>query len=83
MREKIDIIPPFIIEHFDQTGEKKLPLPRVKSTRKIGTTVHHRLVYEADPTLDQWVPLENFTDLGDTVSLSCNTEKDRDKRIHR
>ena len=37
------------IEHFDLTGEKKLPLPRVKSTRKIGSTVQHRLVYEDDP----------------------------------
>ena len=82
-REKADILPTFVIEHFDLTGEKKLPLPRVLSTRKIGSTVHHRLVYEDDPTLDRWVPLANYTDLGDTVSLSCKTEKDRDKRSHR
>ena len=83
LRESTEIIPKFIIEHFDRTGDKKLPLPRVKSTRKIGSTVHHRLVYEDDPTLDQWVPLANYTDLGDTVSLSCKTEKDKDKRSHR
>ena len=82
-REHSDIIPSFIIEHFDRTGDLKLPLPRVKSTRKIGTTVQHMLVYEDDPSLDQWVPLSNYTDLGDTVSLSCNTAKDRDKRTHR
>ena len=82
-REKVDIIPKFVIEHFDRTGDKKLPLPRVKSTRKSGSTVHDRLVYEDDPTLDQWVPLNNYTDLGDTVSLSCKTEKDKDKRSHR
>lgn len=71
------------MEHYDRTGEKNLPLPRVKATRKVGTTVQHMLVYEDDPTLTQWVPLSNFTDLGDTVSLSCKTEKDRDKRSHR
>ena len=82
-RENANIIPSFIVDHYDRTGEKKLPLPRVKSTRKIGTTVQHMLVYEDDPSLDQWVPLSNYTDLGDTVSLSCKTEKDRDKRTHR
>ena len=82
-REHESIIPVFIREHFDKTGERKLPLPRVKSIRKVGTTVQHMLVYEDDPSLTQWVPLSNFTDLGDTVSLSCKTEKDRDKRTHR
>ena len=43
----------------------------------------HKLVYENDPTLDIWVPLSDYTDLGDTVSLSCKTEKDKDRRTHR
>ena len=82
-RENCSIIPPFFVEQYDRTGERKLPLPRVKKTRKLGTTVQHMLVYEDDPTLDRWVPLSEYTDLGDTVSLSCNTEKDSDKRTHR
>ena len=81
-RERKGIIPSFIIEHFERTGEKKLPLPRVKSTKQIGNMVHHELVYEDDESLSYWVPLENYTDLGDTVSLSCRTEKDRDKRYY-
>ena len=82
-REKSSIIPPFIVLHFDSTGSKKLPLPCIKSTIKIGNTVQHMLVYEDNPSLNQWVPLSNYADLGDTVSLSCKTEKDRDKRTHR
>ena len=76
-------MPKFVIEHFDKTGERNLPLPRVKSTRKIGSTTQHMLVYEDDPSLNCWVPLANYTDLGDTVSLSCKTEKDKDTRTHR
>ena len=60
-----------------------LPLPRVQKTKNVGNTVQHRLVYDNDPTLDVWVPLSEYTDLGDTVSLSCKTEKDKDKRTHR
>ena len=82
-REHVSIIPPFIVDHYLKTGDRKLPLPRVKSTKKVGTTVQHMLVYEDDPSLNQWVPLSNYADLGDTVSLSCKTEKDRDKRSHR
>lgn len=82
-REKVDIIPSFIVNHYDKTGENKLPLPRVQKTKKVGNTVQHKLVYENNPNLDVWVPLSEYTDLGDTVSLSCRTEKDKDKRTHR
>ena len=71
------------MKHFDQTGEDNLPFPKVSKTKKIGNTVLHHLVYDDDPSLDVWVPLSEFTDLGDTVSLSCKTEKDRDTRVHR
>ena len=71
------------MNHYDQTGENNLPLPRVQKTKKIGNTVQHKLVYEDNPSLDVWVPLSEYTDLGDTVSLSCRTEKDKDKRTHR
>ena len=82
-REKVDIIPAFIVNHYDLTGDRKLPLPRVQKTKKVGNTVQHKLVYENDPTLDIWVTLSDYTDLGDTVSLSCKTEKDKDRRTHR
>ena len=81
--EKELVVPKFFREHFINTGTKKVPLPRVKSSKMIGSTVHHKLVYENDLSLEEWIPLPNFTDLGDTISLSCRTEKDKDKRIHR
>ena len=71
------------MKHFDKTGHKKIPLPRVKKTKRVGKTVLHQLVYDDDPSLDIWIPLSDYTDLGDTVSLSCNTEKDKDQRTHR
>ena len=82
-REESGIIPKFIVDHYEKTGLSKIPIPRVKSSRKVGSTVQHFLVYEDDPSLDTWVPLSNFTDVGDTVSQSCRTEKDKDKRTHR
>ena len=83
LQGKADVIPSFIVGHYDRTGDQKLPLPRVQKTKKVGNTVQHKLVYDDDPTLDVWVPLSEYTDLGDTVSLSCKTEKDKDKRTHR
>ena len=82
-REPESILPKFIVDHFNKTGFNNIPLPRVKQTTKIGSVIHHQLVYSDDPSLDQWVPLANYTDLGDTEDISCNTSKDKDKRTHR
>ena len=63
---------------------KKLPNPTIKSTKKIGDTLIHKLCW-GDENGGDWVGDDFFKlldDNGEVVSnlSSCNTRKSRDKR---
>ena len=60
----------------------KIPPARIIETQTIGSTLHHKLVWDSnDPTLDLWIPeqlLEIQIVEGETDS-ECQTQKDKDK----
>ena len=80
-------IPSFIRAYYDEKGEGKVPTPKVKEVKKIGSVSYYELVWSEDASLPVWDPLKHALIDMDVVEVSedrhCNTRKDRDKRLNR
>ena len=68
-------LPKYIIDYFEQTGNSKIPIPRIKHTKNIGNSKYHLLTWEDNSFLPQYYRSEDFVDT--TEDLGCNTKKDK------
>ena len=84
-------IPDFIINYYEKTGRSTIPTARVKHTKVVGGSRFHLLVWD-DPSGEMnWEEEDAFDisdsgetgETGETEIYSCNTRKDKDKRICR
>ena len=81
-------IPNFILNYYEKTGRSDIPTARIKRTKVVGGSRFHLLVWD-DPSGEMnWEEEEafnfrEFVESGDTEAYSCNTQKDKDKRICR
>ena len=82
-------IPSYIRDYYEQTGNGKLPSPKVKEARRNGSTVHYELVWTEDDSLPDWDPEKHILlqepepAPASRDKRSCNTRKDRDRRQNR
>ena len=77
-------IPEFIINYFEKTGRSNIPTARIKHTKVVGGSKYHLLVWDDSPGEMNWEPEEAFDfDGAATEMYSCNTRKDKDKRLCR
>ena len=80
----------FIKSHFEDRTKLGGPIPKptIKKTKKVGTGKYHLLSWDTEAK-ENWVSDEIFQALledGDTISVmddSCQTRKNRDKRVLR
>ena len=91
---EMDIIPAFLLEHFQKTGRTNIPLPRILSSSTTGNIVYNTLTWKSDCNLPTWTPEtaslfpghnteESTTSEQIDGPLRCNTRKDKDSRFHR
>ena len=81
-------IPSSIREYYEETGNGKLPTPKVKESKKQGSTIQYELVWSNDSSLPEFDPakhilLEPAESPLTKEKRSCNTRKDRDRRQNR
>ena len=87
--EPLRNIPSYIREYYEQTGNGKLPSPKVKEARRNGSTVQYELVWTEDESLPDWDPEKHILlqepepAPASQEKRSCNTRKDRDRRQNR
>ena len=78
-------IPEFLINYYEKTGRSTIPAARIKHTKVVGGSRFHLLVWDDASGEMNWEEddaLEVF-DSEETEVYSCNTKKDKDKRICR
>ena len=82
-------IPNFLINYYERTGCSDIPAARIKHTKVVGGSRFHLLVWD-DPSGEMnWEEegafnLQESGESGESVeTYSCNTQKDKDKRICR
>ena len=78
--EPMENIPNFIINYFERTGKNDIPAARIKHTKVIGDSKFHLLVWDDEDGEMFW---EQEDSLFSNIEFSCNTKKDKDKRICR
>ena len=79
-------IPKIFKEYFERTGKQDIPTPRIKHTKKIGNTQYHLLTWDDGSVT--WAEDSEFQFAGSieaeaTEPFSCQTRKDKDKRLCR
>ena len=89
--EPRDNIPEFILNYYEKTGRSDIPTARIKHTKVVGGSRFHLLGWD-DPSGEMnWEEEGAFNlqksgesgESGETETYSCNTQKDKDKRICR
>ena len=53
-------IPKFLRDYFEETGNKVIPKPRVKSTKNAGSATYYLLTWDDSEASDQYVPAADF-----------------------
>ena len=78
-------IPEFILNYYERTGCSDIPAARIKHTKVVGGSKFHLLVWDDASGEMNWEEDEafNFLGSGEMEIYSCNTRKDKDKRICR
>ena len=76
-------IPKFIRDYYESTGNGKVPTPRVKEVKKVGSVSQYELVWSNDTDLPFWDPEKHVliepTDVEVGQDRVCNT---RNRAIH-
>ena len=89
-----NLIPSFLLEHFQSTGSTSIPYPSVMSSTSTGNITYKTLTWKPTDDLLPWVQDNSSTFPGfgpeesgylnqEEVPLTCNTKKDKDTRFHR
>ena len=72
-------IPPFIVDYYEKTKKTTIPLPRIKSERKIGSQREIQLSWgEDDENLEEFIPISDLVVPDkeyEKLEVSCNTRK--------
>ena len=78
-------IPEFILNYYEKTGRSDIPAARIKHTKVVGGSRFHLLVWDDQAGEMNWEEDRafEFLDHGESEKYSCNTRKDKDKRICR
>ena len=71
-------IPKIFTNYYDRTGNEKIPEPRIKHTKKVGSTKYHLLCWDSDNVYwekDKAFSLEGQETVNEAEGFKCQTQK--------
>ena len=76
--EKEENIPEIFRNYYDKTGNQNIPEPRIKHTKKVGSTVYHLLSWDTENIYwekESAFTLEGVDTSSETHDFRCQTQK--------
>ena len=76
--EKADNIPLIFRNYYEKTGNQNIPEPRIKHSKKVGSTTYHLLSWDSDNVYwekEDAFSLEGFESSSHSSDFSCQTQK--------